>query len=55
MIYDMFALELFSKDPKDFLPGQVSDLSPLIIIEGQEEWEVEEILAVRLYRNSLKY
>lgn len=54
-IHDVFAPELLFKDPKDPLPGQETPKPLPTIIEGQEEWEVEEIKAVRLYRNTLKY
>jgi transposase InsO family protein len=54
-VNDVFAPELLSKDPKDPLPGQETPKPPPEVIEGQEEWEVEDILGVKLYRNTLKY
>lgn len=37
------------------LPGQYDDPSPAIDIEGENEWEVDEILAVRLRYRKLQY
>jgi transposase InsO family protein len=54
-IHDVFAPDVLRKDPKDPLPGQESAKPPPQIIQGQEEWEVDKILAVRLYRKTLKY
>lgn len=54
-IHDVFAPEVLSKDPQDPLPGQDSEHSPPLIVAGEEEWEVQEILASKLYRKSLKY
>ena len=46
---------MLSKDPNDPLPGQQNPKPAREIVIGQEEWEVREILAVRLIRNRLKY
>jgi transposase InsO family protein len=54
-IHDVFSPDVLSKDPNDPLPGQENPKPDAEIIAGQEEWEVEEILAARLVRNSLKY
>jgi hypothetical protein len=54
-IHDVFAPELLFRDPNNPLPGQEQPRNPPEIIEGQEEWEVQEVLASRLYRNTLKY
>lgn len=37
------------------LPGQIHDLQPPIEVNGQEEWEVEDILAVKKSRARLYY
>ena len=37
------------------LPGQIPDPQPLIEVNGRDEYEVEKILAVRLYRGKLQY
>ena len=54
-IHNVFAPNLLCKDPQDPLPGQEAPKPPGIPINGVEEWEVEEILASKLYRNTLKY
>lgn len=54
-IYDVFAPELLRKDPNDPLPGQEAAKPPAVTIAGQEEWELQEVLAVKLVRKSLKY
>jgi Chromo (CHRromatin Organisation MOdifier) domain len=37
------------------LPKQKSDLSLLIQVDGDDEWEVEEILASKLLQKALHY
>ncbi|USP72775.1 uncharacterized protein yc1106_06638 [Curvularia clavata] len=54
-IHDVFAPDLLCKDPQDPLPGQEPPKPPATPIQGVEEWEVEEILASKLYRSNLKY
>lgn len=54
-IHDVFAPNLLHKDPQAPLPGQETPKPPGIPIDGVEEWEVEKILASKLYRKTLKY
>jgi RNase H-like domain found in reverse transcriptase/Reverse transcriptase (RNA-dependent DNA polymerase)/Integrase zinc binding domain/Integrase core domain len=54
-LHDVFAPELLSKDPDNPLPGQESPKPSGEVINGEEEWEVKEILAVKLVRKTLKY
>lgn len=54
-IHDVFAPDVLCKDPEDPLPGQAAPKPPAIPIHGAEEWEVEEILASKLHRSTLKY
>jgi hypothetical protein len=54
-IHDVFAPNLLCKDPQDPLPGQEPPKPPGTPINGVEEWEVEEILASKLTRSTLKY
>ena len=54
-IHDVFAPTVLCKDPRDTLPGQAPPKPPGIPVDGVEEWEVEEILASKLVRNTLKY
>ena len=54
-IHRTFHVSLLRKDPGNPLPGQQIEPPPLIVIEGEQEWEVEEILESRRYRNQLQY
>ena len=54
-IHDVFAPDLLCKDPQDPLPGQEAPKPPGEPIQGVEEWEVDQILASKLYRAKLKY
>jgi hypothetical protein len=54
-IHDVFAPKLLCKDPQDPLPRQGPAKPPGTPINGVEEWEVEEILASKLSRSTLKY
>ena len=54
-IHDVFAPDLLCKDPQDPLPGQEAPKPPGVPIQGVEEWEVDQILASKLYRSKLKY
>lgn len=54
-IHDVFSPDVLCKDPQDPLPGQEAPKPPGTPIQGVEEWEVEEILASKLYRSKLKY
>ena len=46
-VYIVFLVILLFKDPDNALPGQVNEPPPPINIEGELEYEVEEILALR--------
>jgi hypothetical protein len=54
-IHDVFAPDVLTKDPNNPLPGQESPKPSGKVIAGHEEWDVEEILAVKLTQNTLKY
>jgi len=54
-IHDVFAPDVLTKDRNDPLPGQERPRPGGEIIAGQEEWDVEDILAVKLVGNTLKY
>ena len=43
------------KATNDPLPRQVNAPPPPIEVDGEEEWEVEEVLAVREHRGKLQY
>ena len=46
-VYLVFPVVLLFKDPDDALPGQVNEPPPPVNIEGEPEYKVEEILALR--------
>jgi hypothetical protein len=48
-IHPTFHVSLLRKDPADLLPGQHQDPSPLIKIDGHNEYKVDDILAPRLF------
>jgi transposase InsO family protein len=54
-IHDVFSPDVLSKDPNNPLPGQENPKPSGELIDGVEEWEVQDILAVRLVHKSLKY
>lgn len=54
-IHPVFHVELLRPHPKDLIPGRAPANPPPVDVEGQEEYEVEEILDSRLYRRKLEY
>jgi hypothetical protein len=43
------------KAPSDPLPGQNTPPPPPLMVDKQEEWEVEKVLAARVHRGRLQY
>jgi len=50
-----FPVSLLHAAADDPLPGQVVPPPLLVVVEGEEEWEVEEILDSRRARGQLQY
>ena len=51
----MFSPDKLQKASNNPLPGQINEPPLPIQVDGDNEWEVEEILASKLIRGSLKY
>ena len=54
-IYNRFHTNLLRPAATNALLGQIPPPAPLVIINGEQEWEVEDILDSRLYRRQLQY
>jgi transposase InsO family protein/predicted aspartyl protease len=54
-IHDVFSPDVLLKDPETPLVGQENPKPSGEIIQGEEEWEVDHIVAAKLFRKTLKY
>jgi hypothetical protein len=54
-IHLVFYANLLRRDPNDLLPGQIIPLVPPIVIDGEEEEEIKEIVDSRINRGRLQY
>lgn len=54
-IHPIFHVQLLSKHQQNTIPGRVQPQPPPVIIDGDEEWEVEEVLDSRLFRRQFQY
>ena len=48
-IHPVFSPNKLRRDPTNPLPGQIAPEPDPIVINDEEEWEVDKILASRLY------
>jgi hypothetical protein len=55
-VHPVFYAKKLRKDPGNPLPGQTNpEPPPLEVEDGETEYEVQEVLAVKLIRGKLKY
>ncbi|XP_044717930.1 uncharacterized protein HRG_08572 [Hirsutella rhossiliensis] len=43
------------KAPSDPVPGQTYEPPPPVVIQGESEWEIDQVLASRIARGKLQY
>ncbi len=54
-IHNVFHPNLLQKALTDLMTNQVNKPPPLVIINNEEDWEVEDILDVRSHQGKLQY
>jgi len=55
-VHPVFHAEKLRKDPQSPLPGQANPEPPPVVLEdGEQEYDVDRVLAVKLVRGKLKY
>ena len=54
-VHPVFHVSLLTPYHANTLPGRVQPPPPLVIVEGFEEFEVEEILDSQIHYNKLQY
>jgi hypothetical protein len=54
-IHPVQPISRLSKAPEDPLPGQIETPPPPVVVDGEEEYEVEQVEDSRLFRCQLQY
>jgi transposase InsO family protein/predicted aspartyl protease len=54
-VHNVFHVRLLEPAPNDPMPGQQIPPAPPVEVDGEEEWEVSEVLDSRLFRRRLQY
>ncbi len=54
-IHNVFHPNLLQKASTDLLTNHVNKLPPLVIINNEEEWEVENILDIKSHQDKFQY
>ena len=55
-VHPVFHAKKLRKDPRNPLPSQINpEYDPIEVQEGEEEYEVQEVLAMKLLRGKLRY
>jgi len=54
-IHNLFHVSLIDLAANNRLEGQIIPPPPPVEVEGEEEWEVQEVLDSKLVRNQLRY
>jgi hypothetical protein len=54
-IHFIISVDKLYKAANDLLPGQLQELALLIIVNGQNKWDVDEVLASRGHFGKLQY